>query len=206
VLTGVAAPLLTANIDTDVLIRVERMLDLVRGQFGPYCFESWRTRPDGSDDPSFVLNEQRYRTASILLAGANFGCGSSREPAVWALWDMGFRCVIAPSFGGIFFDNCFQNGMLPLVLPAELISELAEEADGSNGFTIDLFQQSITTPKGKTLTFAIDAARRRTLLEGRDEISMTLDRDAEITAFQDRDRIGRPWIWTLSEQETDSAP
>src|SRR5438270_9439837 len=113
VLTGVAAPLLRANVNTDVLIRIERLMHVPKGALGRYCFEAWRYRADGSDDPDFVLNRTAYRDARVLLAGENFGCGSSREQAVWSLWDMGFRCVIAPSFGDIFSGNCFQNGMLP---------------------------------------------------------------------------------------------
>src|SRR5262245_47297310 len=115
---GIAAPLPRANVNTDVLIRIERLVYMPRGQLGRYCFEAWRYRADGSEDPEFVLNRPAYRKATILLAGANFGCGSSREAAVWSLSDMGFRCVIAASFGDIFFNNCFQTGMLPIVLPA----------------------------------------------------------------------------------------
>src|ERR1700752_2334986 len=118
ILSGVAAPLLRANVNTDVLIRIERLMYLAKGELGRYCFEAWRYRSDGSEDPDFVLNKPEYREAKILLAAENFGCGSSREQAVWSLWGMGFRCIIAESFGDIFFGNCFQNGMLPIVLPS----------------------------------------------------------------------------------------
>ena len=152
VLTAVAAPLLRPNINTDILIRIERLMYVPRGQLAKYCFEAWRYLPDGSEDPDFVLNKPAYRGAKILIGGPNFACGSSREAAVWSLWDFGFRCVIAPSFGDIFFNNCFQNGMLPIVLPADVVAELGEEAaragEGANGapFTIDLEQQLISRP------------------------------------------------------------
>jgi 3-isopropylmalate/(R)-2-methylmalate dehydratase small subunit len=193
VLTGVAAPLVIPNVNTDVLIRVERMLDLAKGQFGPYCFEAWRYREDGSDDPDFVLNQPAYRDARILLAGPNFGCGSSREAAVWSLMDMGFRAVVAPSFGEIFFNNCFQNGVLPVVLPASTVARLAEEAGGV--FTVDLVRQVVATPGGFETAFQVDAARRVALLEGLDEIEATFRREAEIQRHQAEDRRNRPWIY-----------
>jgi 3-isopropylmalate/(R)-2-methylmalate dehydratase small subunit len=200
--TGVAAPLLRPNVNTDVLIRIERMIHAPRGQLGPHCFEAWRYRADGSEDPEFVLNLPPYRQATILIAGNNFGCGSSREPAVWALSEMGYACVIAPSFGDIFFNNCFQTGMLPIVLPASVVSELATEAecdpaDASTGkqFTIDLINQMIVTPGGRRIAFKIDAAKRRALLEGLEEIQMTLTLAAEIARFQETDARRRPWIY-----------
>ena len=199
---GIAAPLPRANVNTDVLIRIERLVYLPRGQLGPYCFEAWRYRADGSEVPDFVLNRPAYRKATILLAGANFGCGSSREAAVWSLSDMGFRCVIAASFGDIFFNNCFQTGMLPIVLPAATVAELMKEAecdasDAAAGktFTIDLERQVIVTPSGTTIAFKVDGAKRRALLEGLEEIQMTLAREAEIAAFQAGDRQRRPWIY-----------
>ena|SRR5258705_9314229 len=202
VLTGVAAPLLRANVNTDVLIRIERLVYIPRGQLGKYCFEAWRYRADGSEDPDFTLNRPAYRNATILIAGANFGCGSSREAAVWSLSEMGYRCVIAASFGDIFFNNCFQTGMLPIVLAANVVAELAMEAecdgvDASAGgqFTVDLEQQAISTPSGRKVPFKVDAAKRRALLEGLDEIQMTLARDAEIADFQANDRRQRPWIY-----------
>jgi 3-isopropylmalate/(R)-2-methylmalate dehydratase small subunit len=202
VLTGVAAPLMRPNINTDVLIRIERMMYLARGKLGPYCFEAWRYRADGSEDPDFVLNRPAYRRATILIAGDNFGCGSSREPAVWSLAEMGYRCVIAPSFGDIFFNNCFQTGMLPIVLPAATVAELAQEAecdrnDAAAGkpFTIDLTQQVITAPSGRQVPFRIDGAKRRALLEGLEEIQMTLTLAGEIAGFQASDRQRRPWIY-----------
>jgi 3-isopropylmalate/(R)-2-methylmalate dehydratase small subunit len=200
VLRGVAAPLPVPNVNTDVLIRIERLNELGKGQLGPYCFEAWRYDAQGREVPDFVLNQPAYRGASLLIGGANFGCGSSREGAVWALRDMGFRCLIAPSFGDIFFNNCFQNGVLPLALPAALVGELAREAVAAAGegtFTVDLTAQILTTPSGKQSAFTIDAPRRLTLLGGLDEISMTLARAAEITAYQARARRERPWLYDL---------
>jgi 3-isopropylmalate/(R)-2-methylmalate dehydratase small subunit len=200
-LTAVAAPLLRPNINTDILIRIERLMYIPRGQLAKYCFEAWRYLPDGSEDPDFVLNKPAYRGAKILIGGPNFACGSSREAAVWSLWDLGVRCVIAPSFGDIFFNNCFQNGMLPIALPADVVAELGEEAaragKGANGapFTIDLEQQLILTPSGRQVPFEVDAARRQALLEGLDEIQMTLARGADIAKFQANDRARRPWIY-----------
>ncbi len=197
-LTATAAPLLTPNIDTDVLIRVERMIDLVRGEFGPYCFEAWRYRPDGRDNPDFVLNHPGYSGVKILIAGANFGCGSSREPAVWSLWDMGFRCVIAPSFGDIFFNNCLQNGMLPVILPAETVDALAHEATpGAAQFTVDLLTQRIRAPSSLEVAFDIEPSRRQALIDGQDEITASLAREPEIAAFQARDRALRPWNYDI---------
>jgi 3-isopropylmalate/(R)-2-methylmalate dehydratase small subunit len=200
VLRGVAAPLFRPNIDTDVLVRIERLMYVPRGQLAKYCFEAWRYRADGSEDPDFILNRPAYRQSKIVIGGPNFGCGSSREAAVWSLWDFGIRCVIAPSFGDIFFNNCFQNGMLPIVLPAGVVESLSEEAMRAGAgdmtpFTIDLERQRIVTPSGREVAFEVDAARRRALLEGLDEIAMTLGMDAEIARFQAADSVRRPWIY-----------
>jgi 3-isopropylmalate/(R)-2-methylmalate dehydratase small subunit len=202
VLTGVAAFLPNANVNTDILIRIERLIELPKGQLGPYCFEAWRYRPDGSDNPDFILNASALREAKILVAGPNFGCGSSREAAVWALWDMGFRCVIAPSFGDIFFNNCFQNGMLPIVLSADTIASLTPSATALGAdnppasLTVNLERAVIATSEGREVAFKIDGAKRRALLEGLEEIAMTLERESEITQFQQADRTLRPWIYT----------
>ena len=180
VLTGAAAPLLRPNINTDIVIRIERLMYNPKGALGPFCFEAWRYRPDGSEDPDFVLNRPAYRGAKILLAAEYFGCGSSREQAVWALWDLGFRCVIAPSFGDIFFGNCFQNGMLPIVLPDSDIAALAAEIEAAaqrqanaTALTIDLERLVVTAPSGRQIPFAVDPAKRQALLDGLDEIGMT---------------------------------
>lgn len=201
VLTGLAAYLPKANVNTDILIRIERLMHVPKGQLARYCFEAWRYRPDGANDPDFVLNQPAMRGAKILLAGPNFGCGSSREAAVWALWDMGFRCVIAPSFGDIFFNNCFQNGMLPIVLGADTIASLVPAAgqpasQGPAVLTVDLVRQVVVVPPDREVHFKVDAAKRRALIEGLDEIEMTLERDSEITQFQQDDRARRPWIYS----------
>jgi 3-isopropylmalate/(R)-2-methylmalate dehydratase small subunit len=200
VLIGVAAPLPVPNVNTDVLIRIERLTDLGRGQLGPYCFEAWRYRADGAESADFVLNQPAYRHASILFAGRNFGCGSSREGAVWSLRDMGFRCILAPSFGDIFYNNCFQNGLLAIVLEAEIIDRLTREAAevaGSSTFVVDLARQKIIAPSGQRVVFMVDAPKRLALLGGLDEISLTLSRAAAITENQRRDRFARPWIYEL---------
>jgi 3-isopropylmalate/(R)-2-methylmalate dehydratase small subunit len=194
-IAGPAAPLLRANIDTDVIIRIERLTGVPREQLGRYAFEALRYRGDGSEDPDFALNRTNFRNAPILIAGENFGCGSSREGAVWALMAAGLRCVIAESFGDIFYNNCFQNGMLPVVLPAVTVAQLAGEAADGAPFTVDLVEQMILSPQGEAITFDIDAQRRQALLEGLDDISLTLKRLPEIAAWQSHDRMGRPWIW-----------
>jgi len=198
-LHGIAAPLPVPNINTDVLIRIERLNELPKDQLGPYCFEAWRYDAQGRERVDFVLNQPAYRAAAILITGANFGCGSSREAAVWALRGMGFRCIVAPSFGDIFFDNCFQNGVLPVVLPAPVVDSLRQEAAaaGAGPFDVDLNTRTITTPSGRTVSFPIDVSRRLSLLQGLDEISMTLGRSAELRAFETRDRQQRPWIYNL---------
>ena len=198
VLTGIAAPLMVPNLDTDRIIRIERCAGVPRERQGEYLLESMRLRPDGSENPDFVLNRAPFREAKILLAAENFGCGSSRENAVWALMGWGLRCVIAPSFGDIFTGNCFQNGLLPVGLPAATVERLAADiqADPRNALlTVDLERQSIVTAAGETIAFEVEPLRRRMLLEGVDEIGLTLEREAEIAAFQDRDRAARPWLY-----------
>ena len=195
-LSGIAAPLMLANVDTDQIIRMERLAKLDRGELGTWAFEALRYRADGSENPQFVLNQPRWRGAPILLAAQNFGCGSSRETAVWALWELGVRCVIAPSFGDIFYGNCFQNGLLPLRLPAEQVTSLAAEvSSGAVQITVDLLAQRIVTAAGRAIAFDINPARREALLEGLDAIGLTLRYGAEIDAFQARDRVRRPWLY-----------
>lgn len=198
VVDGIAAPLPLANIDTDVIIRIDRLAKLPRAELGRFAFEALRYRADGSEDPAFVLNRPPYREARILVAGANFGCGSSREMAVWAIAGLGLRVVIAPSFGEIFFANCFQNGLLPVTLPAETVARLTErlQADPAAArMTVDLARCEILTGWGETIPFAMEGLRRRMLLEGADEVALTLAREAEIAAFQARDRERRPWVY-----------
>lgn len=204
--TGIAAPLLMANIDTDVIIPAKRLVGYQREQLGAFAFEAYRFCADGSENPDFVLNQSRYRDAKILVTGGNFGCGSSRESAVWALSAFGLRCVIAPGFGDIFANNAFQNGLLLIRLPQELVDRLAAELNEAPSpvLTADLEKQRVTTPSGDQVAFQIDAVRRAALLEGRDEIGMTLTRDAEIRGFQERDRAVRPWIYEGAEKQGSS--
>ena len=194
--TGTAAPLLRDNIDTDLIIRVERLGDTPRGAMGPFAFEALRYGTDGAEDPGFVLNQPAFRGAPILVTGANFGCGSSREGAVWALMGMGLRCVIAPSFGDIFLNNCFQNGFLPVQLPVAEMARLVQECTGDNArVTVDLHRQLVVFPHGEEVGFAIEPMRRHAMLEGLDEIGLTLQHSDAIAAFQARDRSARPWVW-----------
>jgi len=197
-LTGVAAPLLRDNIDTDIIIRVERLAGTSRESMGAVAFEAWRFRPDGTENPDFVLNQEAYRGAPILISGANFGCGSSREGAVWAMMGMGLRCVIAETFGDIFFNNCFQNGMLPVRLPPDAVQRLAEQCGDSGKVTVDLRQQVIVFPRGEQMNFHIEPMRRKALLEGLDEIGLTLKHADAIARYQTHDRSARPWVWLSS--------
>jgi len=201
--TGTAAPLMKANIDTDVIIPVKRLIGYQRHELGAFALEAYRFRPDGSENPDFVLNQPRYRDAKILLTGENFGCGSSRESAVWALSSFGFRCIIAPGFGDIFTNNAFQNGVLLIVLPKAQVERIAGEVEGGQSpvMTVDLEAKTITMPRGERMPFEIDGERRQALLEGGDEISMTLTRDADIRAFQERDRAARPWIYQTTPHD-----
>jgi 3-isopropylmalate dehydrogenase len=199
--TGAAAPLMRINIDTEVVIPINRLIGHKRGELGPFCFEAWRYAADGRENSEFALNQPRYREAKILVTGENFGCGSSREHAVWSLHDFGIRCIIAPSFGDIFYWNCFQNGVLPIRLSERVVKELAAEIEAAEQprITVDLETQCITAPSGRNIAFTIDPERRAALLEGLDEIGMTLRLDAEIRAHQRRDRESRPWIYRREE-------
>jgi 3-isopropylmalate/(R)-2-methylmalate dehydratase small subunit len=195
-LSGVAAPLMRPNIDTDTIIRIERMTGTTPEQMGPWAFEALRFRPDGTPDPDFVLNRPEFQDAPILLAGDNFGCGSSREGAVWALQHFGIRCVIASRFGDIFANNCYQNGVLPVVLPAAQVEQLAAQCAGGNArVTVDLERQVVIPPHGPDMPFMIEALRRTALLQGLDEIGLSLLHDDAIAAFKARDQAARPWVW-----------
>ncbi|RZL93550.1 MAG: 3-isopropylmalate dehydratase small subunit [Variovorax sp.] len=195
VVTGAAPYLSRANVDTDVIIRIERLTSLARGELGPYAMEALRYREDGSEDPDFILNQPAFRGAPILLAGDNFGCGSSREGAVWALQGLGVRCVIAPSFGDIFYSNCFQNGVLPIRLPAAEVEACAAACANGAPMTVDLTQRKLIAPNGMESTFAVDPLRREGLLHGLDDIGLTLKDDALILEWQQADRLRRPWAW-----------
>jgi 3-isopropylmalate/(R)-2-methylmalate dehydratase small subunit len=197
-LSAVAAPILRANVDTDLIIPIDRMVgNAIRGTLGPWCFRALRYLPDGSENPEFILNRPPYRGAEILLTGPNFGCGSSREAAVWALQEMGIRAVVGSSFGDIFFNNCFQNGVLPVVFDEALVRSLAAEVEASQGagrVTVDLAEGVVVSPSGARHAFAVEPRRRTAVLEGLDDIGLTLRRGNEIAAFQARDRERRPWI------------
>jgi 3-isopropylmalate/(R)-2-methylmalate dehydratase small subunit len=197
-LTAIAAPVMRSNIDTDVIIRIDRIVgNSVRGSLGKWAFGALRYLPDGSENPDFILNREPYRQAEILVTGPNFGCGSSREAAVWSLQEMGIRAVIGSGFGDIFFANCFQNGILPIVVDKGIVDGLAAEVEHTQGagrISVDLEAQTITSPSGKQIRFGIDPRRRAGLLGGLDEVALTLQRDDEIRAFQAADRTERPWI------------
>ncbi len=199
VVSGAAIPLMRSNVDTDVIIRIERMTALPKEAWGEWALEPLRYRTDGSLDADSILNQPRFRAAPILLAGPNFGCGSSREPAVTALQGLGLRCVIAPSFGDIFFANCFQNGLLPIRLPLPEVERLAQQADKGDAFTVDLERRRIVAPDGAATPFEIDATRREALLLGLDDIGITLKDEPLIAAWQQADRVRRPWAWPPSQ-------
>lgn len=197
-LSAIAAPIMRANIDTDVIIRIERLVgNSIRGTLGKWAFGSLRYLADGSENPAFILNREPYRKAEILVTGPNFGCGSSREGAVWSLQEMGIRAIIGSGFGDIFFANCFQNGILPIVVDKAIVDSLAADIEATQGagkISIDLEAQTIVSPSGKKHTFKIDPRRREGLLQGLDEVALTLQRDDEIRSFQAADRVERPWV------------
>ena len=196
-LTGIAAPLPMVNVDTDQIIPAKWLKTIKRTGLGVGLFESLRYLPDGSENPDFVLNRDRYREAQILIAGPNFGCGSSREHAPWALLDYGIRCVIASSFADIFYNNCFKNGILPLVLPQEQVDLLMKEAEtaASPSFTVDLERNEIQRPAGnEPIAFDLDAGSRTKLLEGLDEIGLTLQHGGQIDAYEGTQRTNYPWL------------
>lgn len=186
---------LMANVDTDMIIPKQFLKTVSREGLSKGLFYELKTKSDGSPDPEFVLNQPRFDGAEILIAGDNFGCGSSREHAPWALLDQGIRCVIAPSFADIFFNNCFKNGILPIELPQEIVDELGLQAGGANSrFDIDLEAQTLTTPEGKVIHFEIDEGRKHDLLEGLDEIGISLKSDAAISKFEEKRKAATPWL------------
>ena len=192
-LTAIAAPLPAANVNTDTIIRVERCVRVPKAEIGRYAFETLRLRADGSEDPDFPLNREPWRNAKILVCGDNFGCGSSREMAVWAIAGMGVRCVIAPSFGEIFFGNCLQNGVLAIRLTKDVVEPLMKLVSKPETavLTVDLANQKINGE----IAFAVEPLKKKMLLEGLDAIGLTLAREAEIAAWQARDRAARPWVY-----------
>jgi 3-isopropylmalate/(R)-2-methylmalate dehydratase small subunit len=205
-LTGLVAPLDRPNVDTDAIIPKQFLKSIRRSGFGPNLFDEWRYLDHGEPgmdnsarplNPDFVLNQARYRDAVILLARENFGCGSSREHAVWALLDQGLRVVIAPSFADIFFNNCYKNGVLPVVLPADTVNALFAATAATPGYTltVDLAAQQIVTPDRGALDFEIDPFRKDCLLRGLDDIGLTLQHANAIRTFEERHRAAAPWLF-----------
>ena len=196
-LTGVAAPLPMINVDTDMIIPKQFLKSIKRTGFAEGLFFEMRYREDGSENPDFVLNKPPYRKARILVAGTNFGCGSSREHAPWALLDFGIRCVIAPSFADIFYNNCFKNGILPIALPQGQVDALMAVARrGADGtLTVDLEKQEVRGPDGATLTFEVDPFRKHCFLEGLDDISLTFEKAEAIDRFEAEQHRAQPWLW-----------
>ena len=204
--TGLLAPLDRANVDTDQIIPKQFLKSIKRTGFGDNLFDAWRYLDEGLMNKSpnerqinhdFVLNQARYQGASILLARTNFGCGSSREHAVWALMEYGFKCVIAPAFADIFYNNCFKNGLLPIVLKEQIIAEMFKEVDNTSayGLNVDLQAQCLLKPDGTELHFTIAPERKATLLAGLDEIGTTLLRVADIRAFEEKHKKSQPWLF-----------
>ena len=206
--TGVAAPMDRANVDTDLIIPKQFLKSIKRSGFGPNLFDELRYLDEGQPgqdcsgrplNEEFPLNFPRYQGASVLLARENFGCGSSREHAPWALEDYGFRCIIAPSFADIFYNNCFKNGVLPIALDEATVARLFEEMYASEGYqlTVDLQQQKVITPSGEEISFEVDAFRRHCLLEGLDDIGLTLQSADAIRSYEQKLREQSPWLFDV---------
>jgi 3-isopropylmalate/(R)-2-methylmalate dehydratase small subunit len=194
-LTGVAVPLPMINVDTDMIIPKQFLKTIKRTGLGGALFHEMRTREDGSQNPDFVLNQPAYKKAQILVTGENFGCGSSREHAPWALLDFGIKCVIAPSFADIFYNNCFKNGILPIALPQADVDKLMDDAErGSNAvISVDLEKQELRGPDGGMIKFEVDPFRKQCLLNGWDDIGLTLRHETEITDFEAKRKREMPW-------------
>ena len=189
------APLALANIDTDQIIPKQFLTTIERKGLGNGLFYDFRFDESGNPKPDFVLNQERYKGTKMIVAGDNFGCGSSREHAPWALLDFGIRCVIAPSFADIFYNNCFKNGILPIKLPQEQVEELMQEAKGHNfRFDVDLEAQKVTSPTGKEYSFEIEPSMKRALLLGLDDIADSLTHKSEITSYQEKRKALTPWL------------
>ncbi len=195
-LSGIAAPMPLINIDTDMIIPKQFLKTIKRSGLGVNLFDEMRYDDNGNEIPDFVLNKPAYREAEIIVAGDNFGCGSSREHAPWAIKDFGIKCVIAPSFADIFFNNCFKNGILPIVLPQEQVDVLMKDAEkGANArMEIDLEAQTVTTSDGETFAFEVDAFRKHCLLNGLDDIGLTLEKKPAIESYESAAAQARPWV------------
>jgi 3-isopropylmalate/(R)-2-methylmalate dehydratase small subunit len=196
-LTGIVAPLDRTNVDTDQIIPKQFLKTIQRTGLREGLFFDWRKKKDGSQDPNFFLNQPRYKHATILLTRDNFGCGSSREHAPWALLDQGFRCIIAPSFADIFYNNCFQNGVLPIVLSADEVQALFQTVTAQEGYqiSVDLAAQTVTTPAGTSYRFDIDPFRKDSLLKGLDSIGLTLQHETQVTSYEARRAALVPWLF-----------
>jgi len=195
-ITGIAAPMPLVNIDTDMIIPKQFLKTIKRSGLGVNLFDEMRYTQDGSEIPEFVLNQPAYRNAEIIVAGDNFGCGSSREHAPWALLDFGIRAVVSTSFADIFYNNCFKNGILPIALPAEQVAVLMEDAKrGANArMSVDLEAQTVTTSDGQSFPFEVDAFRKHCLINGLDDIGLTLEKAAAIDSFEQKAATLRPWV------------
>ena len=195
-LTAIAAPLPLANVDTDKIIPARFLKTIKRSGLGVHLFDAMRYDGDGSERADFVLNRAPYRNAQILIAHENFGCGSSREHAPWALLDFGIRCIIASSFADIFYNNCFKNGVLPLIVPEAVVAQLMEDAGkGANAvLTVDLESQTISRPDGEKVPFQIDPFRKHCLVNGLDDIALTLEKGKSIDGYEDKLKLSQPWL------------
>jgi len=196
--TGIVTLLDLPNVDTDQIIPKQFLKRIERTGFGQFLFYDWRFIDGKKPNPEFEMNDERYRGASILVARANFGCGSSREHAPWALLDYGFRCLLAPSFADIFYNNCFKNGILPIKLPQSEVDKLMDDAErGANAIiSIDLEKQEIRGPDGGCIKFELDAFRKHCLLNGLDDIGLTLEKTPAIESFEAKNRTSQPWLWS----------
>ena len=195
-ITGIAAPMPLINIDTDMIIPKQFLKTIKRSGLGVNLFDEMRYDDNGDEIPDFVLNKPAYRSSEIIVAGDNFGCGSSREHAPWAIRDFGIRCVIAPAFADIFHNNCFKNGILPIVLPQEQVDVLMKDAEkGANArMEVDLVEQKVTTSDGEVFSFEVDEFKKRCLLEGLDDIGQTFQKLAAIDGFEAKATVARPWV------------
>lgn len=195
-LSGIAAPMPLINIDTDMIIPKVFLKTIKRSGLGVNLFDEMRYLDDGSENPDFVLNKPQYRETEILVAGDNFGCGSSREHAPWAIKDFGIRCVISTSYADIFFNNCFKNGILPIVLPKAQVDVLMKDAEkGSNArIEVDLEAQTVTTSDGETFSFEVDTFKKHCLLNGLDDIGLTMEKAASIDAYESKLQVSHPWV------------
>ena len=195
-LTGVSAPLPLINTDTDMIIPKQFLKTIKRTGLGVNLFSEMRYKDDGSEKPDFILNQKAYRDTQVLVAGENFGCGSSREHAPWAINDFGIKCIIAPSFADIFYNNCFKNGILPIVLPPEEVDVLMKDAEkGSNArISIDLETQTVTSSEGVAFKFKVDSFRKHCLMNGLDDIDLTLEKQTSIQNFEQQAAVSRPWV------------